>query len=118
MSTARATRITDIEVFNLPGDNEVAMTVETGETCQTVVLDNAEAAALITSLTARLMERQTPEAMQLLQIFAIRKIDAGQTPDGRPYLQYQLENGLTFGTGITRGEVAALHASLGALLVN
>lgn len=111
-------RIKDIEVINLPNENDVGMLIVSERGNTNVSLDGPEVASLITSLTARLMERQNPEALQLLQIFAIRSIEAGQTPEGRPYLLYKLENGLAFSTGITRAEVTSLHAGLGAILGN
>ncbi len=66
----------------------------------------------------RLMQRQEAEVTRGIQTFAIQEIEAKQMPDGRPYLQYRMENGLAFGSSLEREKLEALYHQLGDILAS
>ncbi|MES2949286.1 MAG: hypothetical protein V4858_12175 [Pseudomonadota bacterium] len=74
------------------------------------------AISVLNLLLLRLMQRTDELTRTNLQNFAIRDIEAHRAPNGRPYLTYQLENGLVFGSGLPPEKLATLYYQLGEIL--
>lgn len=74
------------------------------------------AVRVLNLLLLRLMQRTEPEVIEGLQTFAIAEIAAKRTMDGQLYLQYKMENGLAFGSGLEREKLEALHRQLSEVL--
>lgn len=102
--------------FAYAGENEYTMQLRatTGAVSATVPL--AAATGMISLQMMELAHSQTPEAQKALQMFALRDITAKALEDGTPYLEYTLENGSRFATGIPLEGLRSLHRALGDVL--
>lgn len=96
--------------------NEYTLNVSTDRGRTAVTVDCDGAAALAALLVMRVSQSQTADAHRALQSFAMRSISAKATPDGVPYVEYALENGLRFASGFSADELRSLQASIGEVL--
>lgn len=102
--------------FEYRSNNEYTMTLRAGTDAVSATVPVTAATGMISLLMVELAHSQTPEAEKALQMFALRNITAKALEDGTPYLEYTLENGSRFATGIPLDGLRALYRALGEVL--
>ena len=109
-------RVTAVQVDNNPTTGKLDIKFSDGVDTAAFSLVPTAAVGLVNLLMLRLMQHPDPEVLDSLQNFAIAEIEAKAMPNGRPYLEYHLENKLGFGTGLELEKLQALHSQLGKVL--
>lgn len=109
-------RVTSVDIDNNPTTGKLDIKFSDGVDSAAFSLEPTAAVGLVNLLMLRLLQHRDPEVRDSLQNFAITEIEAKTMPDGRPYLEYHLENGLGFGSGLELEKLRALHHQLGTVL--
>ena len=107
---------TAVAIENNSKTGRLSFQVEGGAAQFSFSLDPIAAIRVMDLMLVRLMQRQEEPVTRALQNFAIQEIEAKTFMDGRPYLQYKMENGLAFGSGLERDKLEALYHQLGDIL--
>jgi hypothetical protein len=109
-------RIDSIKVESNPTTGALDFRFSEGSDIASFALQPMAAINLVNLIMMRLMQRPEEEIRNGLQAFALQAIQAKTMPNGQPYLEYQLENGLRFGSGLELDQFDALHRQLDVIL--